>query len=136
MADKHPLTAYTEGESERYDGAGRLRRAKGNRISSPTSVGPVALPNAATLASFGNDFIGVYEDGDPRAPARHAVFEPGPAEPVEREARAGRLRRGGRRRGDPISRGRLVGTAARESGDANLVAESVRPDMCELLAPT
>lgn len=128
MADQIPLTAYTEEESRRYH-AGRLRRGRASDFVA--IVGRhVGLLTAATLASFENDFIGGRRGRgeNPRAAGRrHAVFEPGPAELVEREAPAVAFGSVGAARGDPIGQGRLVGTLARESEDANLVAGNVRP---------
>src|ERR687897_418171 len=91
-------------------------------------TGHVGLPTAATLAEFENDVVGVDEDEEKiRGLQRGAMpfFEPGLAELVERGARAGRLRFSVDA-AEAIQSAEdvflCVGTPARASGDANLVA--------------
>jgi UDPglucose 6-dehydrogenase len=91
-------------------------------------TGHVGLPTAATLAEFEHDVIGVDEDEEKiRGLQRGATpfFEPGLAELVERGARTGRLRFSVDA-AEAIQSAEVVflcvGTPARASGDANLVA--------------
>src|ERR687891_2429808 len=91
-------------------------------------IGHVGLPTAATLAEFEHDVIGIDEDEEKiRGLQRGATpfFEPGLAELVERGARTGRLRFSVDA-AEAIQSAEVVflcvGTPARASGDANLVA--------------
>lgn len=91
-------------------------------------IGHVGLPTAATLAAFEHDVVGVDEDEEKiRGLQRGATpfFEPGLAELVERGARTGRLRFSVDA-SEAIQSAEVVflcvGTPARASGDANLVA--------------
>jgi UDPglucose 6-dehydrogenase len=91
-------------------------------------TGHVGLLTAATLATFDHEVVGVDEDEEKiRGLLRGAMpfFEPGLAELVERGARTGRLRFSVDA-AEAIPSAEVVflcvGTPARASGDANLVA--------------
>src|SRR5919108_1314250 len=91
-------------------------------------TGHVGLPTAATLASFEHDVVGVDEDEEKIRGLQRGTtpfFEPGLAELIERGARTGRLRFSVDA-AEAIPSAEVVflcvGTPARASGDANLVA--------------